>query len=66
MNILPINDSNSTFNLVIIINNTPHCKVHGAMNKMTKFEDGGGYWRCICSVSKKFENNCRTACQQIK
>lgn len=64
MDISPIIDANSDFYKVHIINGTPHCKIHGAMNKMTKFEGGGGYWRCISSVSKLFENNCRAACQQ--
>lgn len=26
---------------------TSHCKLHGAMNKITIHEDGGGIWRCI-------------------
>lgn len=26
---------------------TPHCKNHGAMNKITITENGGGIWRCI-------------------
>lgn len=26
---------------------TPHCKLHGAMNKITLHEDGGGIWRCL-------------------
>jgi hypothetical protein len=57
---------------------TPHCKNHGAMNKITMHEDGGGIWRCISihsittikngnSVSKK-ENDCvcRAGCIQTK
>lgn len=64
MEIIPIVDANSNFNKVYIFKGTPHCKDHGAMNKMIVFE-GGAYWRCICSVSKKNENNCRAACQQV-
>ena len=58
-------------------NPTPHCKKHGAMNKITKHEDGGGIWRCLAvhsitairngnSISKK-ENDCvcRAGCLQI-
>ena len=56
----------STFELVEIKNNTPHCKIHGAMNKMNTLEDGGGYWRCIASASKQNANNCRGGCQEIR
>jgi hypothetical protein len=28
-------------------NPTPHCNKHGAMNKISMHEDGGGIWRCI-------------------
>jgi len=35
----------------------PYCKKHGAMNKVSKFENGG-YWRCLY-------NNCRTGCIEI-
>lgn len=57
---------------------TPHCKIHGAMNKMTVFEDGGGIWRCISAHSrtkivngnsisyKENDSICRAGCQQIK
>ena len=57
-------------------NPTPHCKLHGAMNKITSHEDGGGIWRCLAvhsrtkitngkSISYK-ENDavCRAACLQ--
>lgn len=57
---------------------TPHCKVHGAMNKITRHEDGGGIWRCLAahsittikignSVSKK-ENDtiCRAGCIEFR
>lgn len=60
MNIEPVNFSN--FELVEIKNGTPHCKIHGAMNKMNKHEDGGGIWRCISMVTKQNETACRAAC----
>lgn len=57
---------------------TPHCKKHGAMNKITRNEDGGGIWRCITvhgfeivkignSVGRK-ENDClcRAGCMEIR
>jgi len=58
-------------------NPTPHCKLHGAMNKITVHGDGGGIWRCLSvhsittikiknSISKK-ENDCvcRAGCLQV-
>lgn len=60
MNIEPINFSD--FDLVEIKNGTPHCIKHGAMNKMTLFEDGGGYWRCITYVTKQNDTACRAGC----
>jgi hypothetical protein len=48
--------------LVEIKNNTPHCKIHGAMNKMNRLEDGGGYWRCLALVSNTTDNLCRAGC----
>lgn len=71
MNIQKIKHSN--FDLVEIRNGSPHCKKHGAMNKITK----DGFWRCITvagyktilkgnSVSRKhMENICRTGCKEI-
>ena len=56
--------------LVEIKNGTPHCKKHGAMNKITK----DGFWRCISvtgfkkiingnSVGEKHvETICRAGC----
>jgi len=64
MHIESINDKDSRFDLVFIKEGTPHCNIHGAMNKVNLF-NGGAYWRCICSVSKKSENNCRAGCLQI-
>lgn len=63
MNIKPIDDTNTNFELVEIKDNTPHCKIHGAMNKVSSYE-GGGYWRCISSISNKQDNTCRAGCIQ--
>lgn len=63
MKITPIEDANTDFNLVVIYQNTPHCKHHGAMNKVNVFSTGA-YWRCISTVSKTKENNCRAGCIQ--
>jgi hypothetical protein len=60
MKIEPINFAE--FELVKIHNGTPHCIKHGAMNKMTKFEDGGGIWRCLAAVSKQNDTACRAGC----
>ncbi len=55
MKIQPIEDGNSKFHTVILKNDTidtidtketPHCVEHGAMNKVSVFKEGGGYWRC--------------------
>lgn len=57
---------------------TPHCKTHGAMNKITLHEDGGGIWRCLAAHSyrvikngnsiakKEIDTLCRSACLQLK
>jgi len=81
MQIQPLNDPSSTFELVELRQAAngavyPHCKDHGAMNKITSGSDG--IWRCLAvhsrtkivignSVSYK-ENDtvCRAACKQIK
>jgi len=42
---------------------TPHCLIHGAMNKMTNFDDKTGIWRCISAVSKNHDTLCRAGCQ---
>lgn len=57
---------------------TPHCKKHGAMNKISLNEDGGGTWRCISVIGyqnvisetggmgkKEIEGVCRAGCMQI-
>lgn len=51
--------------LVEIKNQTPHCKKHGAMNKITNFEDDSGYWRCLSVVSKNNETVCRAGVHLI-
>lgn len=67
MNIKPINDNNSRFDLVEIktshpkVNPTPHCKIHGAMNCVAIFEKGR-LWRCIQSNMVK---DCRAGCEEI-
>lgn len=81
MKIIPINYAD--FDLVEVkttneCNPTPHCKVHGAMNKMNVLEDGGGYWRCISVVAvtklvngnsiayKENDNVCRAGCCEVR
>lgn len=66
---LPINFADFGLVEVHTTNNcepTPHCKLHGAMNKMNTLEDGGGYWRCISFVSKSNDTPCRAGCCEIK
>jgi len=73
MNLIPIEDANTNFELVylnnVVVNKElkayPYCKIHGAMNKVNIFATGA-YWRCISSVSKKSENNCRAGCIENK
>lgn len=80
MKIIPLELSD--FSLVEVkttneCNPTPHCKKHGAMNKITVHADGGGFWRCLSvhsyrivkfgnSISRK-ENDCacRAGCLQV-
>lgn len=40
---------------------TPHCKKHGAMNKVAVFPEGGGYWRCCTSEGII----CRCGCIEV-
>ena len=68
-NIKEINDAD--INLVEIKEQpkgifTPHCKLHGAMNKLTK----DGIWRCVSTYKiidsmKDWikENNCKAGCE---
>ncbi len=60
----PIEDNNTDFNLVYLDDvgktgkQTPHCKIHKAMNKVSVFDDEnkrGGYWRCL-------QAQCRAGC----
>ncbi len=40
------------FDLVQLINGTPHCKIHGAMNTMSN-----GLWRCFTMYYGNSEGN---------
>jgi gamma-glutamylcyclotransferase (GGCT)/AIG2-like uncharacterized protein YtfP len=60
----PINYAD--FDLVTIVNGYVYCKIHGAMNKMNVLEDGGGYYRCLTSVSIKNDTACRAVCVEIR
>lgn len=70
MNIQPINYADISLVEIKmnrdIPNRTPHCKLHGAMNKMNTLEDGGGYWRCVTYVTKNNDNACRAGCIEIR
>ena len=63
--LIPIHDNNTDFDSVELADDantgtlTPHCKRHRAMNKVSRFEDGGGYWRCL-------QGQCRSGCIEIK
>jgi hypothetical protein len=71
MFIVPLKDAD--FSLVYIehVSNTPYCRVHGAMNKLT----ANGIWRCISSVGNRLlgkgpnkrlsENDCLAGCQEF-
>jgi len=49
---------------------TPHCTVHGAMNKTYRFENGGGFWNCT-QITERGEGHqeiiatCDTGCKQV-
>jgi len=66
MQIFPINDNNSRFDLVIVktthakVKPTPHCKKHGAMNCVAVHETGK-LWRCIQSNQVV---DCRAGCEE--
>lgn len=53
-----IDDNNTSFELVELINNIPHCKLHGAMLKVSE----AGFWRCIRA---KGQIDCRAGCEEI-
>lgn len=62
----PIQDNNSRFDLVEIktthpsVQETPHCKIHGAMNCVAVHQNGK-LWRCIQSCQLK---DCRAGCEE--
>lgn len=62
----PIEDNNSNFDLVEIktthpnVQETPHCKIHGAMNCVAVHQNGK-LWRCIQSNMVK---DCRAGCEE--
>ena len=65
MNIEPMEDGNSNFELVELINGKPHCKNHGAMLKVSQH----GFWRCIRAkpldpnnLTEEYEGDCRAGC----
>ena len=67
MKIKPIEDGNSRFDLVELRDDgntrrdTPYCKLHGAMLKVSEF----GHWRCVQSISLKTGKcveDCRAGC----
>jgi len=67
MELKPIDDGNSDFDLVELRDDgnigrlTPHCKIHGAMLKVSEH----GYWRCVRAINLltgKCHNDCRAGC----
>lgn len=54
----------TTFNSVVLtaVNGVyyPYCKLHGAMNKVSVFDNKGnaGFWRCL-------HYTCRAGCEQL-
>jgi hypothetical protein len=81
MNIIPIEAADLSLVEVKTTNQcrpTPHCRIHGAMNKITVNEGGGGYWRCLAAVSvtrivrgnsisyKENDNVCRAGCCEVR
>lgn len=64
MKITEIQDGNSDFDLVEIKLATngklyPHCKIHGAMNKVSPGDEG--LWRCLTTS----ETECRAGAKQV-
>lgn len=52
---------------LVELKETPHCNLHGAMNKLTK----DGIWRCMSTyvvldfkIDKMKDNNCKAGCQE--
>lgn len=58
-----INFSNISLVYIDDKTKTPHCLKHGAMNKLTKFEDNRGIWRCISVISNHNDTVCRAGCK---
>ncbi len=74
MEIKPIENEIEAFNLVELSDDgninrlTPHCKIHRAMLKVSSFDEGGGYWRCIQPISLatgKCVEDCRAGCVEL-
>lgn len=65
MIIKTIEDNNTNFEIVKLKDSgntgrlTPHCSTHGAMNKVSRYPNGGGLWRC-------HNKRCRAGCEEIK
>lgn len=68
-----IDDGNSNFQKVELRDSgntgtdTPHCSEHGAMNKITSWDEREGIWRCqdITERGEKhleIEDTCRAGC----
>ena len=69
MKIKPIEDGNSRFDIVELRDDgnigrkTPHCKIHGAMIKVSDV-----FWRCPQAknlLTGKCEPDCRAGCIQV-
>lgn len=70
MRIETIEDGNTRFDLVELRDDggigrkTPHCKIHGAMVKVSKV-----FWRCpqaINLLTGKSEPDCRAGCKEVE
>lgn len=63
MELKTIDDGNTRFDLVELVEQpegkiTPHCRSHGAMNKVSPH----GLWRCLRAVDKGVGEDCRAGC----
>jgi len=58
---LPHPDKTADFGLIYSDEKTetPHCRIHGAMNKVSVHEDKGGFWRCL-------QGQCKAGCLEIR
>lgn len=64
------------FDLVEVKNGSPHCRKHGAMNKISREQNGDGIWRCLSqhgyravregnAMGKKYDDCvCRAGCME--